>query len=255
MVRSKFANENALTSISLLNATLDRRRIRRAFSDDEMTALLAVAESGRIVNGMTGYSRALLYRLATETGLRWSECYSLTKSSFNFEGEIAFVTIRAEHAKNRREDSLPLRPELARDLKEHMALLQSKDKAFPGMWKNRGAEMVKFDLKAAGIPYIDANGHIGDFHAFRHTFATNLSRSRVSLVMAQKFMRHHDPKLTSNIYTHASHGEMAAELAKLPNLTLAPSSDESQIADTEIGIRADGHIHGHTQGHFPGGLL
>ncbi len=93
--------------------------------------------------------------------------------------------------------------------------------------------MVKTDLKVTGIPYIDADGRVGDFHAFRHTCATNLIKNGVALAMAQRILRHHDPKLTSNIYTHMSLGDMAAELAKLPDLISARSPEEPQIADAE----------------------
>jgi hypothetical protein len=37
--------------------------------------------------------------------------------------------------------------------------------AFPGMWRNRGADTIKPDLEAAGIPYRDKSGEVLDFHA------------------------------------------------------------------------------------------
>jgi integrase/recombinase XerD len=40
-----------------------------------------------------------------------------------------------------------------------------------------------------------------DFHANRHTFVSNLGKAGASLTEAQKMARHHDPKLTANIYT------------------------------------------------------
>ena len=41
--------------------------------------------------------------------------------------------------------------------------------------------MVQFrkDLAAAGISYLDAQGKRADFHALRHTLATNLARCGV----------------------------------------------------------------------------
>jgi hypothetical protein len=76
---------------------------------------------------------------------------SLTRASFNFDGDTATVTIKAEDAKNGLDDVLPLRPELAGDLKTHMALFLPAAKAFPRM-RSKGAKMLRVDLEAAGVP-------------------------------------------------------------------------------------------------------
>lgn len=55
---------------------------------------------------MTGPERALLYRLAIETGLRVRELKSLKVSSFDFDSNT--VIIQAAYSKNRRESELPL---------------------------------------------------------------------------------------------------------------------------------------------------
>lgn len=52
----------------------------------------------------------------------------------------------------------------------------------------------------------DRRGHIRDFHALRHSYATILAKSYVPLAMAQKMMRHSDPKLTTEFYIHAEVG-------------------------------------------------
>ena len=78
--------------------------------------------------------------------------------------------------------------------------------------------MLRRDLEAAGIPYADECGQIADFHSFRHTFATLLVKAGVSLAAAQRLMRHSDPKLTANIYTHTLLPDKARELAKLPHI-------------------------------------
>lgn len=170
------------------------------------------------MNRMSGHDRALLYRLALETGFRWSELYSLTRASFDFESTPALVMIKAEDAKNRKDDFLPLRKELASDMKVHLASALPTDKAFPTMRQEKGADMFRADLEAAGIPVVDDNGRVLDFHSLRHTFGTFLNRARVPLATAQKLMRHSDPKLTANIYTHVIVQDKAEALALLPTM-------------------------------------
>ncbi len=50
-----------------------------------------------------------MYQLATETGLRASELFSLTWASFDLRADPPTVTIRADYSKHRRDDVLPVR--------------------------------------------------------------------------------------------------------------------------------------------------
>ena len=233
LVKERRISENPLAHVPLLNANADRRLERRALTVDEIGKLLAAAEAGQIVQGMTGPDRALLYRFALETGFRWSECCSLTRASFNFADDPATVTIRAEDAKNRKDDALPLRTQLAADLKDRMALFLPDTKAFPGMWLEKGANMLRVDLKAAGIAYHDEYGRQADFHALRHTYGTMLNQAGVPLATAQRLMRHSDPKLTANIYTHIMVETKAEALAKLPTLQAVSEGAEMLKTGTD----------------------
>ena len=57
------------------------------------------------------------------TGLRASELASLTPQSFKFIGTLQTVTISAKDSKHRREDVLPLHPELGNELQEWLSTL------------------------------------------------------------------------------------------------------------------------------------
>ena len=59
----------------------------------------------------------------------------------------------------------------------------------------------KQDLKKANIPFMDEQGRKVDFHALRHTLATNLARENIPPRIAMEIMRHSDMKLTSKVYT------------------------------------------------------
>jgi hypothetical protein len=72
------AREDTLRGVTGFNAKEDRRHDRRTVSLDELRRLIEAAQHGPVVIGMTGPARALCYRLAVATGLRYSEIKSIT---------------------------------------------------------------------------------------------------------------------------------------------------------------------------------
>ncbi len=57
------------------------------------------------------------------------------------------------------------------------------------------------DMDKAGVPRKTDEGKL-DFHALgRTSLASNLANSGAPLTLAQKIMRHSDPRLTANVYT------------------------------------------------------
>jgi len=46
------------------------------------------------------------------------------------------------------------------------------------------------------------------FHDLRATTATLLARAGVPLVVAQRILRHSDPRLTANVYSHVDLGDL-----------------------------------------------
>jgi integrase len=198
-----------------------------------LSQLLAAAEAGPIFHGMTGRVRGLLYQTALYSGYRWSELRSLEKTNFDFAA--CSVSIGAEHAKNEKNATNPLPHDLAATLAEHAKLFMPSAKMFAGMWKGKGAEMIRRDMKAAGIPERDETGQSRDFHSLRHSLATLLARHGVALAIAQKIMRHSDPKPTMNVYGHLRIEDKAKELAKLPFVfpTAGPENEAAKATGTD----------------------
>ena len=66
------------------------------------------------------------------------------------------------------------------------------------------------------------------FHDLRGTTATLLARAGVPLVVAQRILRHTDPRLTANIYTHVDVGDLRAGIDRLgiPRLDWMAEKDE-----------------------------
>jgi len=200
------------------------RRVRRALSPEQLEELLAAARaSPDTVRGLTGPERHALYLTAASTGLRAVELSRLTAA--DLDAAAGAVTVRRPaKARGRRTDVVPLDPEVIRLV---LAVCPAEGHLWPARelktthWYLQGAEMIRRDLAAAGIPYRDAEGRVFDFHSLRGQFATDLDRAGVTLQRAQKLMRHADPAMTAKHYTRPEREELAKEAAKLGRGKLA----------------------------------
>jgi integrase len=211
-----------------LNEAKDRRHERRALTVDEVNRLLRATAAGDENFGMTGYERYLLYRLVLETGLRANEIRSLRRADFDFD--MHTVSITAKNAKGKRSDQQHLSPGLSDDLKAFVVTKLPDAKAFGGTFKaltDKTADMIRDDLKAAGIPYEDEAGRVFDFHALRGQCASLLAAAGVSPKTAQQIMRHRDINMTMNTYARVLRGSEAEAVTKLPDFSL-PSVEEQR---------------------------
>jgi len=219
MRREQRTGEDPLEFMSGLNVRVDIRRARRALTPDECRRLLATAAAGPRRRSMDGPERSLLYRLALETGLRASELKSLTRADFDLGAEHPTVTVRAAYTKNRREDTLPLKPQTALLLRRHLFSKLPQAKAFSIPESSRTARMLRLDLADANIPYRDNAGRVVDFHALRHTFISNLAAGGVNPKVAQTLARHSDIRLTLDRYAHVFSEQQIAAINSLPDLS------------------------------------
>jgi integrase len=262
MVRDGRASQSPLEHLQGRNVQTDRRHDRRALSVDELRRLLSATQDGPERFGMGGADRALLYRLAVESGFRAKELRSMSRASFNFAAERATVTVRAGFSKRRRQDVLPLRADTADKLQAHLANKLPEAPAFALPRADQMADMMRADLAASRaawlteaatdderakreqtsfLAYRDAAGHVADFHSLRHTFISNLARSGVHPKLAQSLARHSDINLTMSRYTHTTQGEQSEALDALPDLSpMAPmheratGTDGRQTADKNL---------------------
>jgi len=81
MVDERRAGENPVAHLKSIKA---QAAVREALEPDELRWLLEATVAASTRYCMSGYDRALLYRLAAEAGLRALELRSLTASSFDF---------------------------------------------------------------------------------------------------------------------------------------------------------------------------
>ncbi len=162
---------------------------------------------------MSGYERALLYKLAVATGLRKNELRTLKVSAFDFDNKT--LTVETCYSKHRRKDILPLKSDLAKELHSYLANKLPAAKAF--FITDKTCDMLKVDLADAGIEYKDAEGHCFDFHALRHTFITDLRNKPTSV--RQSLARHRSSEMTDR-YTHINLHDERSAIEDLPDYTI-----------------------------------
>jgi integrase len=138
--------------------------------------------------------------------LRWGEIRRLRWENIDLKN--GWVQLRAEETKARRDDVLPLAPDLAKALKKAARPAGLVFASSPTL------KTLQRDLKRAKIEYETERGQV-DRKSLRKTFGTHLARAGVELQTAVKLMRHSDPKLTLNIYTDPMLLDMKAAVERI----------------------------------------
>lgn len=285
---------NPFSRVERANESVDCRRNRRAFTEEELHRLLIVArlrplaEHGRVSIAKPaeqrkgqrdtwkmqplafkdleaaverarsklaanpaflakleaiGWERALIYKTLAVTGLRRGELASLTSGQVLLDTGSPVLILEACDDKRRQGATLPLRADLAADLRAWIAYkartLAGDDHQPSGATIPLSAatpclppdmpiltvpekliHVLDRDLLLAGIPKQDERGRTVDVHALRHTFCTLLSRHGVTPRTAQAAMRHSKIGLTMNTYTDPVLLDIAGAVESLPALPL-----------------------------------
>ena len=208
---------------------------RRPLTQEEIPVLLNYVKNAKPIQSMTGWERALVYRLAMETGLRANELRNLNHLSFS--KTRLTIGVDAKHTKNRKGAIQPVKPATMELIQQHL-LLKAPDAPVFRLPKSNLSRVFRKDVKEARIAWIqEAKGSPKeyrrriesdflklktkagklDFHALRHTFGSLLAANDVHPKTAQKLMRHSDVNLTMNIYTHIQESEIQAAVNDLPD--------------------------------------
>ena len=264
---------NPFARIRKADQETDPRRQRRSMTEPELIQLLDVARRRPLLESMTvrrgkhkgeviaqlrpetvarlellGRERALIYKTLVLTGLRLDELRTLTVGQLSLDGELCYLTLDAADEKNREGNSLPIRRDLATDLKHWVnykrerldgAATVASNGQSSGVIPMTASAPVKLpadtllftvpqglvrilnrDLKLAGIAKRDERGRTLDVHALRHTFGTLLSKGGVAPRTAQAAMRHSTIDLTMNVYTDPKLLDIHGALDSLPALPL-----------------------------------
>jgi integrase len=246
MLKAGYLSVHPLARLSKVNEATDVRLERRDLNPDETRLLLiSTRKSRKIICKMNGWDRFIMYLLALETGLRWSELRALRRNSFDLKAETATVTVEAKNAKNRRRDTLPLRRETVHLLEEYFAANPALPTApaLPMPAGNKGASMIKRDMKEAGIVGTDDLGRVVDFHSLRHTFISNLAKAGIHPKLAQDLARHSSIELTMRVYTHTKIESRLEAIDKLPVVATPVNSLPLRKTDTLDDSEQTGGVH------------
>ena len=231
----------AVLTLDGLQATVERARKRLAKNPE------LVAELERL-----GQERALIYKTLVLTGLRKGELASLTVGQLELDGPMPFVVLKAADEKNRQGSTIPLRHDLANDLRDWLS--DTPNAATLKLRNDRGirdskrplftvpAGLVRIldrDLLVAGIDKADERGRTLDVHALRTSFGTLLSKGGVAPRTAQAAMRHSTIDLTMNVYTDPKLLDVYGALDSLPSLDLksSPSTERQKMRATGTDVQ------------------
>jgi integrase len=249
---------NPFAGMGKVDEQADRRRKARALNESELIKLLDAAKrrpvddaltvrtgpkKGELVAKLsnerrselerTGYERALIYKTAILTGLRFNELQTLVVGDVSF-GDLPFIKLQRDNEKNRKGSTVALRSDLAVDLKEWSKGKAKSDLVFcvpTGLLR-----ILNRDLDAAGIPKIDSEGFVVHIHALRHSFGTHLSMAGVAPRTAQAAMRHSNISLTMNTYTDARLLDTSAAVESLPSLPIGKSFVTSMVTSATVDL-------------------
>ena len=237
--------------------------------------LIVTAEEGEGHRSLTPYEREVIQKVAKthrcglwvrflfSTGLRPGESAPLQVADIDFTEKLVRITKAIESGTENIIGppkskagirNVPLRDDIARDLKTAIAGKKPTDFVFPqtdgktmmtttslcNNWRSfsrqmdlaMGAETTAHghiydpkDVDKQGVPlYPDENGlprnghKIADdlvLYCLRHTFCTDLQKAGIPLNIARILMGHEDIRITSAIYTHTDTDDVKAAGEKL----------------------------------------
>lgn len=247
-VKTRRIPHNPLSVITKLDESMDRRRIRRALTHEELAHLLEVAAEQDKLYASCHRVRYPIYLIAAYTGLRRNEIRSLEWRDFDPEAKT--LRIRKEVSKAKHEDTIPLHAQVFDILLGmHKQGEKPKNRIFTQMptiqtfykdltrarakWIDaaNSQEDKKRREKSDFLKQRDSEGRVVDLHAMRTTLGTNLALEGVAPQMAQRLMRHSDYKTTLAHYTVLGLADTAKAINTLPAVSL--KADEMVATGTE----------------------
>jgi integrase len=195
---------NPLARIDAVETRGKQVRQYRAFTEEELARLFAVAGK-----------RLLAYQMLLYTGQRKSEVRALVWGDLNLDSGEPYVLFREGTMKDKDKRSVALRRELADQLRAiRPRNVDPTKRVFWFCWPTY--DILRSDLKKAGIERKDGLGRVVHFHSFRKTMQSLGVRYGINQRAAQEILGHSDANLTARAYTDVASLQLHREIAKLP---------------------------------------
>jgi integrase len=246
--RNGLVGRNPIEHVARLPETEEHKKYkRRALSEDEITRFLAASEADdedcALIWNYERVPQSPMWLALLETGARYGELRQATWGDVDFGRGL--LTLRAENTKARKKRVIPLRAGLLERLRALRVLHETIHGRLPNVTdhvflapegaphrrpSNNANRVLRRLLERAGIERVDADGRKIDVHSLRHTFASRLARSNVSLFQAQKLLGHSDPKLTSRAYAHVDAEDLRPAIDALPEMGREPAERQGRKA-------------------------
>jgi integrase len=179
--------------------------------------------------------RTMFYILAM-TGIRAGELLGLKADDIDFERRLIFIrrSVNRGHVQTVKSKAsqkpLPLPGALARILKEHLRVWRENPERW--LFSNSRSRPYSADkvVMSKLWPILDALKipHCG-FHAFRHFHSTMLLELGAAPQVAQAQMRHSDPRITLEVYSHVVGESQRNAVEKVAEIVapIGPEQNES----------------------------
>jgi len=258
-----------------------------AMEEAEYLWLLEMTAKAGESYGLSGPARAILYRLAFDTGLRRGELAAVRVRDVNIKQRT--ITVAGVDCKDGIKAVQTITEGTAAILKDYMKgktpdvrlfdrktlrRRSSKTLDTAALSDTKTADMLRDDLDAARKAWIGkavnqddrqereqseflkADGERGKivFHSLRHTTASALAAKGVHPSVAQSILRHKDVNLTMSRYTHVLHESQVqavnslGEVYEKNNSQVKTGTDEAADGEVLGGPNFQGQFQGHTGG-------
>lgn len=182
-----------------------------------------------------GRERVLIYLVLVTTGLRRGELAALTVADVRLDDASPVIVLRGVNAKNGRGADLPLRDDVAAELRAWIDEKADEVRRQGGVASSlddrplfnvpeKLSKILNRDLAAAGIPKRDGQGRTFDVHALRGTFASHLAADGVAPLTLRKLMRHEKIETTLKHYADPALLDTASAVERLPSLVTATNA-------------------------------
>ena len=178
---------------------------RRAIPAAEFQRLLDVAGKRRVV-----------YLAAVLTSYRRSTLYALRWGDVDLDADRPSVAAGAWMNKNKTPHCLPLREDLAAELRAIKPEdAQPSDRVFADRLPRVGIDFLRKDLKRAGIAFDNGCGQVFDFHALRHLACTWAGATGYAGEVLRQFTSHKSESQLRR-YVHAGHMPVREVIERMP---------------------------------------
>jgi len=222
LVKTDRLLSNPLAKLDVVDARGKQVRACRAFSEDELRRLFAIAGK-----------RRLAYQTLLYTGQRKSEVRALVWGDLHLDGPQYYALFRDGTMKDKDKRAVPLRREVAEELREVKPVgVDLTKRVFWFCWPTY--DILRGDLKRAGIERKDALGRVVHFHSFRKTWQTLGVRYGINQRAAQEVLGHSDANLTAKVYTDVPALALHDEVANSP--WISGADDNAQTNAQKSGV-------------------